>query len=169
MKILLLLSILSSSMSFTLESKDITGFWAMPENKQGRTPIANLFEKDSQFYAIGFAFTDLGEGIKDVNNPTEELRDRLLKNVMIVNGVKIINNQLADGEIYNPDRGKYFYLKGVLSEDKNTITWKASIDKRGLFGATLVWTRVPNLDIYKEFEHSANELEKLIPSERQKK
>ncbi len=161
---LLILLVISTSSTFALEAKDLTGMWYLPKNNDGLIAVANLFQKDNKFYGIGFSYSD-GEvnPNKDINNPDPALRDRLIRNSMIVNGIEIQNNKLANGEIYNPEAGKYYYLNGTLSDDKKTITWKATIDKAGLFGKTLIWTKVEDPTRFTNSLHSPSELNSLIP------
>ncbi|MDK2818026.1 MAG: DUF2147 domain-containing protein [Spirochaetota bacterium] len=162
-KLLLVILVLSTS-TFALEATDLTGMWYLPKDDAGLIAVANLFQKDNKFYGIGFKYSDgTVNPNKDINNPDPTLRDRLIRNSMIVNGIEIKNNKLANGEIYNPEAGKYYYLNGTLSNDKKTITWKATIDKAGLFGKTLIWTKVEDPTPFTNSLHSPSELNSLIP------
>ncbi len=171
MKKIFFAMLLIGNLSFTLEASDITGLWTMPKDKKtGRIAVARIYENNGKFYAVGFAFTDLSTSTEtDTQNPDPALHSRPMNEVPVINGIVIEKGKLANGEIYNPSAGKYYYLKGSLSEDKQQINWRATIDKAGLFGPTIVWKKVKDESTYKSFELSKNKLNSIIPTVRHKK
>lgn len=161
--------VLGGESVYGAKTNDFIGLWYMPEDTKGRIPVADIFQKNGKFYAYAFSFEDLSAGgDKDVNNPNTALRNRRISDVVFVYDLKMKENKLEGGEIYNPDDGKYFHLKGELSKDKNTITWKASIDGAGLFGKTIVWKRVTNTSKYTSLKPDMSVIEGNIPKTRQK-
>ncbi|MGL4985819.1 MAG: DUF2147 domain-containing protein [Treponemataceae bacterium] len=169
-KALFIVFCLFGGLVFSLSSADIVGIWYLPKDKNGNIPVAEIFEKDGKFYAVGFIFQDLVvSDAKDVNNTDVRLQNRLMREVIIVNEIEIIKNNLANGEIYNPENGKYFFLRGSLSEEKNTISWRATTDKTGLFGVNIVWTKSPDPKRYESYRLSREKREAIIPTTRMKK
>lgn len=161
--------VLGGEKVYALNANDIIGLWYIPEDSKGRTPVADVFQKNGKFYAYAFAYKDLSQSTeKDVNNPNVALRNREMREVIFVYDLTMKGDKLVSGEIYNPDEGKFFHLKGKLSKDKNTITWKASIDGAGLFGKTIVWKRVTNPSKYITLKPNMSIIEKNIPRTRQK-
>jgi uncharacterized protein (DUF2147 family) len=76
----------------------------------------------------------------DINNPNPQLRNQLLKGLVILNGVNFAgNNQWTKGQVYDPNNGKTYQCVLELTDHKN-------LSVRGyigipLFGRTEVWTR----------------------------
>ena len=172
-KFLLLLIAIVLPIKFAF-GEDITGLWKTPADPQGNIPVAKLFEKDNKFYAVFFSFSSDNkifenleelkkmEKPKDTENPDESLRDRYQRDILVVSSLEREGDKLKNGKIYNPKSGKYYYFKGKILKDEGKIVWKASIDKGGVFGKKFLWEREKPAKIYELFEHSPEELEKLV-------
>ena len=77
---------------------------------------------------------------KDENNPDPQLRDRLLKGVVILNDFTNAGENLwKGGTIYDPDNGKTYDCKiTVLDENKIEVRGYVGVS---LFGRTEIWER----------------------------
>ncbi|MGL4367852.1 MAG: DUF2147 domain-containing protein [Brevinemataceae bacterium] len=152
-----------------INADDITGLWIMQKSDAGDVNIADIFKKNGKYYA--YAFVSKDKQVKhtlDVNNPDPNLRSRSLGEVVFLYDLVFQNGSWGNGEIYNPDSGKYFFLKGSLSKDKKVLTWRASIDSAGVFGKTMRWKRVDNPEEFYRFKPKSETIEKNIPSIRYK-
>ena len=71
------------------------------------------------------------------------------------------NGEWKNGKIYNPEQGKVYNAKIELSNNKQEIKLKATIDGAGLFGKTLTWKKVPANEVSKYTPLNRNELRRL--------
>ncbi|MGL4387802.1 MAG: DUF2147 domain-containing protein [Brevinema sp.] len=163
---LLLTTLVIFGQSYTKDvlAQDIVGSWLMEPAKGSKTEtLVSVFEHKNKFYAYGYALVDGSESPLDSENRVKALRTRPLSEVIFLYGVSFENGMWINGEIYRPTDGSYFFVKGKLS-DKNTLEWRASIDKEGVFGNTQVWKKA-SPDVMKKFENrlmSKDELIKLV-------
>lgn len=123
--------------------------------KSGRQSIVEFFTKGSQaktkIYAYGYANVDGSGPKKDIKNPNPKLRERVDKGAVFVYGLSKVDNDKCvyeGGEVYNYDDGKTYHLK-ITIESNGNLTLRASLDKNGWLGETLVWTPLSESDIAK--------------------
>lgn len=77
----------------------------------------------------------------DSNNPDPQLRNRLLKGLVILQGFRYAGEKmLSDGEIYDPNNGKTYQCKLELL-DRNQLSVRGYVGIP-LFGRTEIWTRI---------------------------
>lgn len=150
---------------YSLSFDDVKGIWILPKNDRGERIVAEIFEKNGELFSLGFAYKSLKkEKKRDVLNPNPALRSRFLDEVVFVTNLKIEDSAMVKGEIYNPEKGKYYYLTGTLSSNKDTIEWVASIDKSHKCSKKIIWTRLKNPDKYTKFQKTQLYLEsKILP------
>ncbi|MGL4393638.1 MAG: DUF2147 domain-containing protein [Brevinema sp.] len=162
-KLALLLTLLITPSLWAQNAQDILGSWMMQESKDGAvSSLIEIFEHEGKFYAYGYAMVD-GSSTKDldVHNKNKELRSRPMRDVIFLYGVSFENGTWGNGEIYRPTDGSYFFVKGKLS-DPDTLEWRASVDKAGVFGATQVWKRVPADKSFSSMKTPKDKLLKLV-------
>ncbi|MGL5255238.1 MAG: DUF2147 domain-containing protein [Brevinema sp.] len=158
------LLILLSTNLYAVEASDILGFWFISRSPSERVGVAEIFEKDGRYYANAFAYRDKRKSEpRDVKNPNADLRHRLLSEVILIYNLKFDGETWADGRIYNPENGKSYYLKGTISDDKDSLIWRASIDRHGVFGRNIIWKKLPNPEEYKYLQLPKSTLEANIP------
>lgn len=142
MKYLLIMLCLASAPIFAQNSGDIEGFWYMPSDKDGNTAVAKIFAQGGKYHAFSFSYTNGGALQKvDSANPDPALRKRPLRGLIFLRNLEFSGGAWHNGSIYRPDDGKSFYAKVKISADKNTLTIRASIDRTGILGGTLIWHR----------------------------
>ena len=157
-----------------VSANDIVGIWFSHAGEAGSVSLVEVFEHEGKYYAYGMAYKEKSTGneMLDVKNPDPALRRRKMNEVVFLYDV-VFNSakeQWEGGEIYRPGDGKYFYVAwGRLSPDRKTLVWRVSVDRRGLMGANLEWTRVPDEAKYAAFKTPKDILIKNIPKERKKK
>ncbi len=79
-------------------------------------------------------------GRKDINNPDEKLRSRLLEGLIILEGFNYQEENLwSGGTIYDPNNGKIYKCKLSLNDD-GTLNVRGYVDI-SIFGRTEVWKR----------------------------
>jgi len=158
---------------FAVEKNDIVGLWYMPKNEAGEVAVAEIFEYNEKYYAVAFSYQSYESGkvvlpSKDINNPDPSLRERTLGKVIIVNEISFNGKKWDSGEIYDPSAGKYFYLSGILEDNGTELARKVSIDKAGILGIKITWTKVENTAIYEPIRKTDAELVAMIPNKRYK-
>lgn len=149
----------------------IVGLWYFFDKDAEETAIAEIFEHNEKYYAIAFTYKSYESGIMtpvkiDTENPDPNLQNKTLDQVVIINELSFNGGEWVNGEMYNPSNGKYYYLSGDLENNKTKLIWKASVDKAGRFGSSLVWTKVENIEAYTPLRKTKEELIAIIPSKR---
>lgn len=163
-KVVLIVGFLLSVSIFASASGDLLGFWYMQKDLENRTPVTEIFEKEGKYYAYAFAFKDLEySDEKDTNNPDEALRSRSMNGLVFIYDLEFKKDKWVNGWIYNPDDGKDYHIKGTLSKDKQTITWRVSVDGFGLFGKDIEWTRIDAPSQYMKFKPNLETIYPRIP------
>ncbi|MGL5722754.1 MAG: DUF2147 domain-containing protein [Brevinema sp.] len=159
-----ILFILLSANLHAVEASDIMGFWFISRSPSPRVGVAEIAQKDEKFYANAFAYRDKRTtNPLDEKNPNPDLRHRPLSEVVLIHGLEFDGENWINGRIYNPENGKFYHLKGSLSEDKQSITWRASIDKLGVLGRNVVWQKLDDPSEYKHFQLPKERIEANIP------
>lgn len=126
-----------------INEDDINGIWEIPEEAEGFVSIGEIFTQDDIAYAYAFAYAKkVGDGLvprvlSDENKNANNLKDKIFLSNLEFNGKKWVN-----GRIYNPNNNKIYYAEAYLSQDKNTLFIKVSIDSFGIIGVTLEWYRI---------------------------
>jgi uncharacterized protein (DUF2147 family) len=119
----------------------ILGVW-FTENKDGKVQVYRVGDK---YYGKLIWGKDMFEadGItskKDKNNSDNSLRDRDIKNLVILSDLSYDDREWAGGKIYDPLSGKTYSCKVKWSENKLDIRGYAGI---AIFGRTTIWTKAP--------------------------
>jgi len=156
----------------TLNISDLLGFWYIPQDTKNRIFVADFFEKDGKLYTYTYAFVYqdlLKSDIKYVSNTDESLKKNEINSLVFMYDLRFKDNKFINGKIYSPDDDKYYYLRGSVSTDYNTITWKASIDGAGLVGKTFVWKRVMSPSKYASLKPDMNAIKTNITLEYKRK
>ena len=141
-KIILLIVIFSSFLYAANNAKDIEGFWAMPEKPRGRMKVAKIIVINNKLYAYAVAFQDDAKTTLDIHNPNKTLRDKDLRGLTFIYDIEFKDGEWQTGRIYHTDQGSSYYAKVTLSDDKKSLSLKASLDKSGVIGASVKWTRL---------------------------
>lgn len=129
-------------------ANELKGYYMTHVGDSGRQSIVEFFSRNGKFYAYGFANVDGSGPKKDAKNQNPKLRDRFDKGAVFVYGLKKDGKTFSGGEVYNYDDGKTYHLK-VTKESNGTLTLRASIDKLGMMGQTLIWTPLTQEQIAK--------------------
>ena len=129
------------SLVYTYNANDVEGFWLMPDKPKGRMEIVKIIVIDNKVYAYAVKLHDDVKNNLDIHNPNKSLRDKELIGLIFIYDIVFKNGEWQTGRIYHTDQGSTFYATISLSEDKNTLFLKASLDKAGVVGATVKWTR----------------------------
>ncbi|RDU69594.1 DUF2147 domain-containing protein [Helicobacter cholecystus] len=116
--------------------EEICGYYILEKNDTGNQTIVEIFQKDNQYYAYGFANTD-GSVSYDENNPNEKLRGRPLRGVVFLWGLTKEGDEYDGGKIYNYANGKTYSASAKLEGD--TLKVRATV---WTFGKTLIWKKL---------------------------
>ncbi len=127
-----------STFSAPEDGDQILGTWVNEE----QTTHIEIYKKDGQYYGkivwIPIAEDQDGNPITDRNNPDEELRDRELLGMDILEGFEYKKGEWKNGTLYSPQRGKSLSPTLVITSD-DELNIKV---KKGLLRRTITWTRL---------------------------
>lgn len=122
------------------KADDIVGIW-WNEEKDGRVEV---FKKGDKYYGkIEFIKKnenpDGSSPKKDLNNPDEKLRDRVLMGTVILKDLEWDGEEWEDGEIYDSKSGNTYSCFARLQKD-GTLYFKGYIGF-SFIGRSTIWTR----------------------------
>ena len=129
--------ILSSSLSF---AQDVVGKWKLDDG----SAIVEVY-KAGDCYNGKIVWLETptykdGSPVLDTNNPDKNLQSRQLIGLNMLSGLKKVDGEYKNGNIYDPGNGKTYYCSMKVKGD--VLKVKGSLDKRGLLGRTMDWFRV---------------------------
>ncbi|EKV56080.1 DUF2147 domain-containing protein [Brachyspira hampsonii] len=145
-----------------VKANDVVGLWYAEKDSLGRIPVVEIYEENGKYYGYSFAYKEPYNGKEslDEKNPNPELRKLPLKGLVYIMGLSFNKNEWNDGKIYNPYDGKTY--NGKMSIDKEgKLILRGSIDKAGILGKSMKWTRVPDAEKSRFKPLNRNELRKL--------
>ena len=145
--VLLLTFLVLVSFALAADEDKILGLWNTPENdctieifKSGSKYYGRIAWLKEPFYPAGDDGGMAGRPVVDRENPNPNLRTRPLIGLQLIEGfVYIGKNVWEKGTIYDPDNGKTYKCKMILSAP-NRLELRGFIGIP-LLGATSVWTR----------------------------
>jgi uncharacterized protein (DUF2147 family) len=142
MKILLIFMLAIFSLPTFSQNNDlILGKWQNPSG-EGRIEITKKGEKYyGKLYWLKEPNNETGQPKKDVKNPDETKRTRLVQGLQILEGFTLSGKgTYENGTIYDPKSGKTYSCKmTVKGNDKLDIRGFVGIS---LLGRTETWTRI---------------------------
>lgn len=127
------------------KASDILGLWYSEKDSDGLIPVVEIFEENGKYY--GYFFDYKGGGgpdKKDEKNPDKGLRNLPLKGLVYLMGMSFDKDGWRGGRIYNPYDGKTYNGRLSLEKSGQELLVRGSLDKAGLLGKTMRWTRVPD-------------------------
>lgn len=139
-QLLFLFAILFSINTFSApeDGDQILGTWV----NQEQTTHIEIYKQDGRYYGkivwIPSNVDQDGNPITDRKNPDEELRDRELLGIDILEGFEYKKGEWKDGTLYSPQNGKKVSpTLQITSDDELNIKVK-----KGLIRRTVTWTRL---------------------------
>jgi uncharacterized protein (DUF2147 family) len=144
---LLLTFLLLVSFALAADEERIVGLWITPENdckieisKSGSKYCGRIAWLKEPLYPADDDRGMAGRPVVDRDNPNPNLRSRPLIGLQLIEGFAYIGKNVWEkGTIYNPDNGKTYRCKMILS-GPNRLEVRGFIGIP-LLGATSVWTR----------------------------
>lgn len=150
--------VFSNLLLLAQSSDDVVGLWYSEKDSEGLIPVVEIYKENGKYYGYFFDYKGgyNGPEKKDVKNPNKELRELPLKGLVYLMGLSFEKGEWKGGKIYNPYDGKTYNGKMSLSEDKKTLTVRGSLDKAGVLGKSMKWTKVPDSEksLYKPLNRS---------------
>ncbi len=145
MKKLIILIIFTMNVFANITELDIEGIWEIPEEIDGNVSIAEIFVKENKAYVYAFLYaTKVNNELIERDISKEKSDAATLKNTIFLSDLTFNGESFVDGKMYRPSNGNVYYVSANLSEDKQTLNVRVSIDSFGLFGETLTWKRLPS-------------------------
>ena len=138
--------ILSNILLLAQNANDVVGLWYSEKDSEGLIPVVEIYEENGKYYGYFFDYKGgySGPEKKDAKNPNPEMRNLPLKGLVYLMGLSFEDKEWKGGKIYNPYDGKTYNGRMSLSDDGKTLTVRGSLDKSGIFGKSMKWTRVPD-------------------------
>jgi uncharacterized protein (DUF2147 family) len=141
MKHLLLIAAITAFTSFTTwnQADQVLGQW-LSEEKDGKIEIYKNGDKyfGKLVWAARMYEADGKTLRKDEKNPDLGLKNRNLKDLVILTNFMYDDGVYSDGKIYDPKTGKTYSCKMTVNGNQLSIRGYVGIS---LFGRTTVWTR----------------------------
>ena len=118
----------------------ILGVW-LSETKEGKIEIYRVGNKyfGKLIWSKNMFAADGKTSNKDLNNEEKKLRNRDLKNLVLLNNLVFDEDEYNGGTIYDPKNGSTYKCYMTISGDKLNIRGYIGIS---LIGRTSVWSRV---------------------------
>jgi len=129
-----------TSLAQTADCDKIMGVW-FSEKKDGKVEIYKTGDKyfGKLIWGNDLYAADGKTSKKDVNNADPQLRNRNLKDLVLLSNFTYNNGEWAGGKIYDPTSGKTYSCSMKLKNSKLDIRGFVGIS---LFGRSTTWTRV---------------------------
>jgi len=136
-----LLLVLIGQPASASESEVVLGHW---ETTDARS-VVEIYRDGDEFcgrmVSLKEPLTPEGKEKNDRHNPDEALRQSPLVGLKLVWGFKYKGDSTwTGGRVYDPDNGKTYYCK--LKLKGNTLTVRGSLDRWGIAGRSVAWTRL---------------------------
>ncbi|WP_300369686.1 DUF2147 domain-containing protein [Brachyspira sp.] len=140
---LLIFSVLS--LNAQVRANDVLGLWYAERDSSGRVPVVEIYEEGGRYYGYSFDYKEPYSGPEslDEKNPNHKLRKLPLKGLIFIMGLVFDKDEWNGGKIYNPYDGKTYNSKMSIDKEGKLLL-RGSIDKAGLLGKSMKWTRVPD-------------------------
>lgn len=155
--------VFSNLLLLAQSSDDVVGLWYSEKDSEGLIPVVEIYKENGKYYGYFFDYKGgyNGPEKKDVKNPNKELRDLPVKGLVYLMGLSFDKGEWKGGKIYNPYDGKTYNGRMSLSDDGKTLTVRGSLDKSGILGKSMKWTRVPDSEKSKYKPMNRSQLRKL--------
>lgn len=137
-KILFLLLFISS---VTISAQSVIGKWKTFDDKTGEAKsIVEITEKDNKIYGRIIEILNPSKKNDKCTNCTDQDKDKPLKGLTIIKGLKKDGKEYSDGKILDPVSGKLYKCTISLDgKDKLKVRGYVGISA---FGRTQTWTKV---------------------------
>jgi uncharacterized protein (DUF2147 family) len=122
------------------EGDKILGVW-LSENKNGKIQIYKAGNKYFGKLIWGKTMYE-ADGVtsrKDTKNSDASLRNRNLKDLVILTDMEYDDGEWEDGKVYDPEKGKTYSCTMKLNGNQLNLRGYVGVS---LLGRTSVWTRV---------------------------
>ena len=122
------------------EGDKILGVW-LSENKNGKIQIYKAGNKYFGKLIWGKTMYE-ADGVtsrKDTKNSDASLRNRNLKDLVILTNMEYDDGEWEDGKVYDPEKGKTYSCTMKLNGNQLNLRGYVGVS---LLGRTSVWTRV---------------------------
>ena len=140
-KIIVLATVLIASItgSYAQHADAVKGTW-LSDNKNAKVEI---YKSGNKYFGKVIWTDDMYESDgktlkKDIKNSNEQLRNRLIQNLVILSGFTYDDGEWTGGEIYNPKSGKTY--KSTMKLKGNSLEIRGYVGSP-MFGKTTTWTR----------------------------
>ena len=132
-KILLTIAFFAIALISNAQIDKILGEWKSVDDKTGEVTGVILFYKgDNGLY--------YGKTLRVFENG-KELFDEKYIGMILVKDFKLEDGKLVGGTLYEPHEDKTYYGKISYNADKNTLTVRGSLDRRGWLGRSQTWIK----------------------------
>lgn len=118
----------------------IVGKWKTVDDKTGDNfSIVEIYKGSNGLYYGKIAKMLVGPSGLVCDMCEGEDHNKPLEGLVIIRNMKAIDGELREGQVLDPESGKFYYGKIYLKEGR--LVLRGSLDKRGFLGRNQTWIK----------------------------
>ena len=118
----------------------IVGKWKTVDDKTGDNfSIVEIYKGSNGLYYGKIAKMLVGPSGQVCDKCEGEDHNKPLEGLVIIRNMKAIDGELREGQVLDPESGKFYYGKIYLKEGR--LVLRGSLDKRGFLGRNQTWIK----------------------------
>lgn len=133
-----ILAALFAAMSISAQVSGMLGDWKTVDDKTGEVrSIVHVYKATDGLYygkVLQLLKGDPDAVCKECTGPD---KDKPVKGMVIIRGMKEDDGELVGGRVLDPESGKFYFGKLYLKDGK--LVLRGSLDKRGFLGRNQTW------------------------------
>ncbi len=140
MKKSLLLAIVLLPMVAMAQINEIVGDWMTVDDKTGdHFSIVTIYKANDGLYYGKISKMLVGKADLTCEECEGEDHGKKMEGLVIIRGMKAVEGELREGQVLDPQSGKFYYGKIFL--DHGNLVLRGSLDKRGWLGRNQTWIK----------------------------
>ncbi len=119
----------------------ILGDWITVDDNTGeQKSIVTIYQDDNgKYYGKIVELFGHDAATAVCEECTGEDHNKPIVGLIIIRDMQLVNDELRNGKVLDPDNGKFYYAKVYLKDGK--LILRGSLDKAGLLGRSQTWLR----------------------------
>lgn len=118
----------------------IVGRWKTVDDKTGDNfSIVEIYKGSDGLYYGKVAKMLVGPAGLVCDKCEGEDHNKPLEGLVIIRGMKVVDGELREGRVLDPESGKFYYGKIYLKEGR--LVLRGSLDKHGFLGRNQTWIK----------------------------
>lgn len=137
----ILVALLVLPLALTAQPSKMVGRWYTIDEEGNRKSIVNLVKNPNGNYEGTIEQLLTGDPNRTCVNCTGADKNKPLKGMKIIRGLKEDGNKLTGGTIMDPANGKIYNCTVAYDSKSGDLKVRGSLDKTGLLGRNQTWKR----------------------------